>query len=114
MKPDAPNFHNFFPVMEYGKPRSVQIATYNCRWNSFVVDDTAWRLIHGHLPELGIKNDPSHARYASQDYLKEMRDWGHRFVHVHNKGSVIIDGERFDGSNRLGYVHVHSIRHRVR
>jgi sugar phosphate isomerase/epimerase len=86
----------FSKLIEYGKPRGVQIATYNCHWNSFVVDDTAWKLIHGHLPELGIKYDPSHARYAGQDYLKEMRDWGHRFLHVHIKGSVIIDGERFD------------------
>jgi sugar phosphate isomerase/epimerase len=86
----------FAKLIEYGKPKGVRIATYNCHWNSFVVDDTAWRLIHGHLPDLGIKYDPSHARYAGQDYLKEMRDWGHRFVHVHIKGSVIINGERFD------------------
>jgi sugar phosphate isomerase/epimerase len=48
------------------------------------------------LPELGIKYDPSHARYAGRDYLKESRDWGGRFHHVHIKGSIIIDGQRFD------------------
>jgi sugar phosphate isomerase/epimerase len=86
----------FSKLMEYGKSRGVRIATYNCHWNNFIVDNTAWKLIHGHLPELGIKYDPSHARYAGQDYLKEMRDWGGRFLHVHIKGSVIIDGQRFD------------------
>lgn len=86
----------FSKLMDYGRARGVRIATYNCHWNNFVVDDTAWKLIHGHLPELGIKYDPSHARYAGQDYLKEMSDWGKRFLHVHIKGSVIIDGKRFD------------------
>ena len=56
----------------------------------------AWTVIHGFLPELGIKFDPSHSRYAGGDYLREMRDWGERFYHVHIKGSVIINGERFD------------------
>ncbi|WP_274362846.1 sugar phosphate isomerase/epimerase family protein [Paenibacillus thermotolerans] len=86
----------FSKLIEYGKGKGVRIATYNCHWNNFIVNDTAWNLIHGHLPELGIKYDPSHARYAGQDYLKEMKDWGSRFLHVHIKGSVIIDGERFD------------------
>jgi len=74
----------------------VKISTYNCDWNNFVDNDMAWTMIHGYLPELGIKFDPSHSRYAGRDYLKEMRDWGDRFYHVHIKGSVIIDGERFD------------------
>ncbi|MDB4865788.1 MAG: hypothetical protein JWR03_121 [Cohnella sp.] len=86
----------FSKLLEYGKTKGVRIATYNCHWNSFIVDDMAWKLIHGHLPELGIKYDPSHARYAGQNYLQEMRDWGSRFLHVHIKGSVIIDGTRFD------------------
>ncbi|MBO7748695.1 sugar phosphate isomerase/epimerase [Paenibacillus sp. MWE-103] len=86
----------FEKLLDYGRERGVRIATYNCHWNSFIVDETAWKLIHGHLPELGIKYDPSHARYAGQDYLKEMADWGHRFLHVHVKGSVIVNGKRFD------------------
>ncbi|MFC4777020.1 sugar phosphate isomerase/epimerase family protein [Paenibacillus sp. GCM10023252] len=88
--------HFFNLLIAYGEQKGVRIATYNCHWNSFVVDNQAWSLIHGHLPKLGIKYDPSHARYAGQDYLKEARDWGSRFLHVHLKGSVIIDGKRFD------------------
>ncbi|QHT63508.1 sugar phosphate isomerase/epimerase [Paenibacillus lycopersici] len=86
----------FEKLLAYGQERGVRIATYNCHWNSFIVDGSAWKLIHGHLPELGIKFDPSHARYNGQNYLKEMTDWGHRFLHVHIKGSVIVDGKRFD------------------
>lgn len=86
----------FTRLIEYGEPKGVSISTYNCHWNSFVDEPTAWKVIHGHLPKLGIKYDPSHSRYAGRDYLQEMRDWGDRFKHVHIKGSVIIDGQRLD------------------
>ncbi len=86
----------FSKLLEYGKAKNVNISVYNCHWNNFVHNSMAWTIIHGHLPDLGIKFDPSHSRYAGSDYLKEMRDWGHRFYHVHIKGSVIVDGERFD------------------
>lgn len=86
----------FGKLIEYGKPRGVTISAYNCHWNNFVDNAQAWTVIHGHLPELGIKYDPSHSRYGGRDYLKELTEWGERFRHVHIKGSVIIDGKRFD------------------
>lgn len=86
----------FSKLIEYSKNKGVKISTYNCRWNNFIVGPMSWTLIHGHLKELGIKFDPSHCIYDGKDYLKEMRDWGDRFNHVHIKGSLVIDGERFD------------------
>lgn len=86
----------FSELIEYGKSKGVLISVYNCRWNNFVVEPVAWNIILGHLKELGIKFDPSHCIYAGGDYLKEMRDWGHRFNHVHIKGSLRIEGKRFD------------------
>lgn len=83
-------------LIEYGKQKSVKISTYNCRKVNFIHNPLAWTVIHGHLKELGIKYDPSHSRYAGADYLKEMNEWGERFYHVHLKGSLIIDGSRFD------------------
>jgi len=83
-------------LIEYGNEKGVKISTYNCRWNNFICDDMAWTVIHGYLTDLGIKYDPSHSRYASCDYLKEIRDWGNRFNHVHIKGSLIVNGKRFD------------------
>lgn len=56
----------------------------------------AWTVIYGHLKELGIKYDPSHARYAGGDYLKETQDWGDRFRHIHLKGSMLVGGSRVD------------------
>ncbi|MBS4177345.1 sugar phosphate isomerase/epimerase family protein [Lederbergia citrea] len=86
----------FSKLIDYGKEKGVKISTYNCDWNNFIDNEMAWTIIHGYLQELGIKYDPSHSRYGGRDYLKEMRDWGERFYHVHIKGSVIIEGARFD------------------
>ena len=86
----------FAKLLEYGKSQGVDISTYNCRKNNFVHNPLAWTIIHGYLKNLGIKYDPSHARYNGGDYLKEVCDWGHRFYHVHLKGSLIVDGQRVD------------------
>lgn len=88
--------HLFEELLSYAGPRGVQIATYNCRWANFVHSDLAWTLIHGHLDKLMIKYDASHCIYAGGDYLKEIKQWGSRFAHVHIKGTLRIDGERFD------------------
>ncbi|WJH37309.1 sugar phosphate isomerase/epimerase [Paenibacillus sp. CC-CFT747] len=86
----------FSRLVDYASPKGVRISVYNCHWTNFVDQAGAWEAVLGEIPELGIKFDPSHSRYAGRDYLKEARDWGGRFGHVHLKGSLIIDGERFD------------------
>ena len=86
----------FSKLIEYGKVKDVRISVYNCRWNNFVHSDPTWTIIMGHLKELGIKYDPSHSYYAGGDYLKEMKEWGDRFYHVHIKGALMVNGERFD------------------
>lgn len=87
----------FARLIEFAKDYGIKIATNNCRWNNYVTSDPAWSVIHGHLPELYIKFDPSHSIYAQgKNYLSEMKTWGKRFAHIHIKGSLLIDGERFD------------------
>ena len=84
-------------LIAVGKECGVKIATYNCRWNNYLHSDPAWGVVHGHLKDLGIKYDPSHSRYAQgEDYLTETKRWGNRFAHIHIKGSLLVDGERFD------------------
>lgn len=83
-------------LCEYGEKKGVRIATYNCRWNNFVHSDPTWSLVQGHIPQLGIKFDSSHCIYAHGDYLSEMKKWGSRFYHVHIKGALQVNGERFD------------------
>ena len=73
----------FERLIEEGKKVGVKVCTYNCRWENFVYDDRAWEVIHNHLPELGIKYDPSHCVYAGGNYIEEMDKWGDRFYHYH-------------------------------
>lgn len=86
----------FEQLIAHGKAHNVKIATYNCRWNNFVHSDPTWSLIHGHLKDLGIKYDTSHCIYAGGDYLAETKKWADRFYHVHIKGALVIEGERYD------------------
>ncbi|WNS43995.1 sugar phosphate isomerase/epimerase [Paenibacillus sp. MMS20-IR301] len=86
----------FSELLAYAKTRNVQVSTYNCRKVNFVNTPDIWSIIHGHLPELGIKYDPSHARFFGGDYLQEALDWGHRFTHVHLKGSLLVNGKKVD------------------
>ncbi|MDE5053283.1 sugar phosphate isomerase/epimerase [Niallia taxi] len=86
----------FSSLIDYAKERGVKVSSYNCRKVNFVNNPEAWRIVHGHLKELGIKFDPSHSRYFGGDYLQETLDWGDRFNHIHLKGSMIINGQRID------------------
>lgn len=84
-------------LVDYGSAKGVKIATYNCRWNNFIVDPCYWQLIHGHISELGIKYDPTHCiNDGSGDYLGEAADWGDRFYHVHIKGTINVNGKHID------------------
>ena len=83
-------------LLDYAKGKNVKIATYNCGWANFVCDDKSWSVVHTALPELGIKYDPSHCLHRGDDYLKELRDWGHRVYHFHIKGVLYIDGVNYD------------------
>ena len=86
----------FAELIEYGRKKGVRIATYNCEWEGFVVRARDWRIVHGQLPELGIKFDPANSAANGCDYMKEIRDWGDRFFHVHLKGHLMQDGHPVD------------------
>ena len=83
-------------LVEYGLQRGVNVALYNCRWGNFAYGPEAWEVILPAVPNRGMKYDPSHAIYEGADYLKETRDWGHKFYHAHAKGTLIIDGKPFE------------------
>lgn len=82
--------------VDYGMQKGVKVATYNCRWNNFVVEPEVWKLTHGHIPELGIKFDASHSIRHGGEYLAEIRDWGDRFYHIHIKGILMVGDDEVD------------------
>lgn len=84
-------------LCDYAAQKGVTIATYNCRWNNYIVDPQTWQLVHGAIPGLGIKYDPTHCiNDGSGNYLQEVLDWGARFAHVHIKGTLNIGGCHVD------------------
>lgn len=83
-------------LIDYAQGKRVQLATYNCDWANFIYNDKAWSVVHSALPQLEIKYDASHCINRGGDYLKELRDWGNRVVHVHIKGVLFIDGDGYD------------------
>lgn len=110
--------HYFQKLITYGQERGIKIATYNCRWNNFVCEEMAWQIIHDQLEDLGIKYDASHSYYANNDnYLSEVANWGHRFYHVHIKGALKVDGQRYDdppaGMDQLDWRSIMAILYKV-
>jgi len=83
------------PVVRKAEAAGLKVAFYNCGWTNFCYNESAWGAFLAAFPKAGIKFDPSHPFYRGEDYLAQMRDWGHRFHHVHAKGAVLISGARF-------------------
>lgn len=83
------------PVVEKAEGLGLKVAFYNCDWANFCYNEGAWGAMLAALPNAGIKFDPSHPFYRGEDYLAQMRDWGHRFWHTHAKGGMkTLGGER--------------------
>ncbi|MDL2287496.1 sugar phosphate isomerase/epimerase [Eubacteriales bacterium OttesenSCG-928-G02] len=82
-------------LMDYAGDR-VKISTYNCHWNSYIDEPKAWDIVHDHLKGLGIKYDPSHAINGGRDYMAEIVKYGHLVNHIHIKGTINVNGQRFD------------------
>ncbi len=78
----------FGDLVNRAKGSGTKIAVQNCQWNNFVVSPAQWEIVLGHIPELMIKFDASHAYNRGDDYLAELSDWGERVAHVHIKGTV--------------------------
>lgn len=52
----------FGKLIDYAKGKNVKIAVYNCSWENFVVEDPAWEIVLGALPDLWLKYDTSQDR----------------------------------------------------
>ncbi len=92
-------FDYFTQLLEYAEDKNVKIAVYNCEWENFIIERAQWRVLMPALPKLGIKYDPSHSIEHTHDYkeyLPEMMEFGDRIYHFHAKGSLFIDGVRYD------------------
>lgn len=83
-------------ITAFASSKGVKVAVYNCGWNNFVCEPKIWDLVLPNVPGLGIKYDTSHCIGRGGDYLKETRDYGDKFYHIHIKGTLNVDGKHFD------------------
>ena len=95
------------PLVRLAEERGVRIGIENCpmyftgdEWPSgknLAVSPGIWRRMFEAIPSpnFGLNYDPSHMIWQQMDYLKPIREFSERLVHVHAK-DVRLDRERLD------------------
>ncbi len=95
------------PLVRLAEERGVRIGIENCpmyftndEWPSgknLAVSPAIWRRMFEAIPSpnFGLNYDPSHMIWQQMDYLKPIREFAERLVHVHAK-DVRLDRDRLD------------------
>jgi len=95
------------PIVKYAEQQQVKIGIENCpmlftadEWpggKNLAISPSIWRRMFEEIPSknFGLNYDPSHLVWMQMDYLKPIRDFAHRFHHVHAK-DVRLDKHRLD------------------
>jgi sugar phosphate isomerase/epimerase len=100
------------PLVHLAEERGVRIGIENCpmyftndEWPSgknLAVSPAIWRRMFEAIPSpnFGLNYDPSHMIWQQMDYLKPIREFAERLVHIHAK-DVRLDRERLDDVGTL-------------
>ena len=95
------------PLVRYAEKRGVRIGIENCpmyftndEWpggKNLAHTPAIWRRMFAEIPSeaFGLNYDPSHMIWQHMDYLRPMRDFADRLVHIHAK-DVRLDRHRLD------------------
>jgi sugar phosphate isomerase/epimerase len=104
------------PLVRLAEERGVRIGIENCpmyftgdEWPSgknLAVSPAIWRRMFEAIPSasFGLNYDPSHMVWQQMDYLKPIREFAERLVHVHAK-DVRLDRDRLDDVGILATPH---------
>lgn len=89
----------FSPIAEYAERKNIKIAFENCpMMNRFTMhgeniafSPEIWRALFELVPSdnIGLELDPSHCVWQGIDYVKAVKDFGHKIFHVHAKDMEI-------------------------
>lgn len=102
------------PIVSLAEQHEVRIGIENCpmlftrdEWpggKNLFATPAIWTKAFQDLPgdALGLNFDPSHFIWQQMDYVKAIREFGHRFYHVHAK-DVRMDHHRLDQVGIMGY-----------
>ena len=95
------------PLVKFAEDHGVRIGIENCpmlfskdEWpggKNLATTPAIWRRMFDEIPSLhfGLNYDPSHMIWQQMDYLKPIREFADRLVHVHAK-DVRIDRHKLD------------------
>jgi sugar phosphate isomerase/epimerase len=95
------------PLVRWAEERGVRIGIENCpmyftndEWPSgknLATSPAIWRRMFEAIPSasFGLNYDPSHMIWQQMDYLKPIREFAGRLVHIHAK-DVRLDRSRLD------------------
>lgn len=100
----------FSPIVELAERKGIKIAIENCPMHDFITGSgeniayspELWDEIFRLVPSdhLGLEFDPSHCVWLHIDYIKAIRDYGHKIFHAHAKDMEI----RRDIINRVSIL----------
>jgi len=87
------------PLAERALKNGIRIAFENCDmggtwqrgdWN-IAHDPQAWQMMFDALPaeNLGLEWEPCHQMVSLIDPMPQIREWGHRFFHLHGKDATV-------------------------
>jgi sugar phosphate isomerase/epimerase len=109
-----PLFQSVWPeLVRHAESRNIKIGLENCpmlfskdEWpggKNLAVSPALWQAIFKEIPspKLGLNLDPSHLIWQHIDYVRCIREFGPRIVHVHAKDTR-IDPERLYSVGVLG------------
>lgn len=100
------------PLIGYAEDHGVKIGIENCpmlftkdEWpggKNLAITPRIWRRMFEDIPSpnFGLNFDPSHLIWQHMDYVKAVREFGSRFVHVHAKDARID----YDRLNEVGIL----------
>jgi len=95
------------PLVRMAEESGVRIGIENCpmyftgdEWpagKNLAVSPAVWRRMFAEIPSphWGLNYDPSHLVWQQMDYLKPLREFSDRLIHVHAK-DVRVDRDRLD------------------
>lgn len=103
-----PRFERIWrPLVKFAEDHGVRIGIENCpmlftqdEWpggKNLAISPAIWRRMFESIPSenFGLNYDPSHLVWQQMDYLRPLREFADRLVHVHAK-DVRMDRHRLD------------------
>lgn len=106
------------PLIKFAEDHGVKVGIENCpmlfskdEWpggKNLATSPTIWRRMFDEIPSpnFGLNYDPSHMIWQHMDYLKPIRDFADRLVHIHAK-DVRIDHHKLDEVGILAHPNLY-------